>query len=305
MKLSTAIEHLNNGNSVKFSKKERPVFQLQKKEDFELITFNYLGQRKISSLKKSIYTIGSFLKIDKKGLKLLDFAKKEIKEITEYDLYNKKYEIKVFKRPIRKSEGAKPINDKLEEYFIKNNHSFQSEFRTYARGVRAIADYVSIQNEEFITYEVKSDVDSFIRLEKQIKDYKKYSDRIYIVLHHKKEDLFRKNHNKLLKYCGLIIFEEDKLILKEEAPKNKTKIDFNLLIYKEKVAVFSEMKGRSKIKDKKDCFETIFDKETQKRIILGILKDRFNNRRQSRYDAGYHNLNLSQFQDNLNKYLES
>ena len=303
MKLSIVIAELNTGNSVKFSKKERAVFQLQKKDEFELITFNYLGKRTISSLKKSIYKIGSFVNLDKKGLKLLDFSKKEIKEIMEYDLLNKKYEVKIFKRPVRKSEGAKPINDKLEEYFNENGYPFQSEFRTYTRGVRAIADYVSIQEKDFITYEVKSDVDSFVRLEKQIKDYKKYSDKIYIVLHNKKEKLFMKKHKELLKNCGLLIFENNELVLRTEAPQNKTKIDFNLLIYKEKVAIFSEMKGRSKIDNKKDCFEKVFDKEIKKRIILEILKDRFDNRGRGKYDAGYHNIDLSKYQDKLTEYL--
>ena len=305
MKLSKIIETVNEGFTVKFSKKERLFFQIQKRETIELVSFDRYGKRTVSNIEDVIYKVGSFVKFDNKGLNLLDLTKKEIKKIKEYDLYNKKYTITTFKRPLRKSLGAKPINDKLEEYFKSKDISYQAEFKPYVRGNKSIADYISIQEEGIITYEVKSDVDSFVRLEKQLKDYKKYSNKIYIVLHHKKENLFRKNHSDLLKIAGLIVYE-DELALKEPAPLIKhKKTSWNLLIFQEKKDIFSEIKGRSKIQDKRKCFLKSIDKDDQEEIILDILGNRFDKRNKKDYTPGRCSFSIECYQENITKYIEN
>ncbi len=63
------------------------------------------------------------------------------------------------------------------------------------------ADSVVFNKDSMHVYEIKSAKDSFTRLESQIEDYKKYADRITIVMDVKKQSAFIKNHAH--KYKGI------------------------------------------------------------------------------------------------------
>ena len=63
------------------------------------------------------------------------------------------------------------------------------------------ADSVVFNKDSIHVYEIKSAKDSFTRLESQIEDYKKYADRITIVMDIKKQSAFMKNHAH--KYKGI------------------------------------------------------------------------------------------------------
>ena len=65
------------------------------------------------------------------------------------------------------------------------------------------ADSVVFNKDSMHVYEIKSAKDSFARLESQIEDYKKYADRITIVMDIKKQSAFIKNHAH--KYKGIEI----------------------------------------------------------------------------------------------------
>jgi len=304
MKLSKILDELSKGNSVKFFNYKRTFFQIQRSGDKnEVIFFNYLGQRRVESLKKNIYTSSKYIVLDKKGLKELGFKKDDIKDILKHSFKKEKLEVKVFKRPIRKSAGAKPINDSLEKYFEENSFSFLSEFKTYRIRIRSIADYISIEDNEVVVYEVKSDVDSFVRLVKQVKDYLTYADKVYIVLHEKKVKSFLKDYSELLDNCGLIVFSDNDLVFEKEAPLNNPKHKFKLLLSKEELSVFKQLKGYTKIDNKYKCFKKIFSVEDKNRIISNVLSSRFDKRRNKIYTEGEFSLDISNYQEDLNSYL--
>ncbi|MBR1393681.1 MAG: sce7726 family protein [Ruminococcus sp.] len=68
-------------------------------------------------------------------------------------------------------------------------------------------------------YEIKSDLDNYTRLERQIKAYDKYFDRCYLVIggSHRK-----KSSDKIPTYWGLICITQDKVkIIREASPNEK------------------------------------------------------------------------------------
>jgi len=113
---------------------------------------------------------------------------------------------------------------------------------TYPNGIRhdeystmdsnSRADSVVFNRDSIHVYEIKSAKDSFSRLEKQIEDYKKYADRITLVMDIKKQSAFIKNHAH--KYKGIeILFYYGSDIKLERASRgrklNPTTDKFGLL----------------------------------------------------------------------------
>ena len=124
-------------------------------------------------------------------------------------------------------------------------------------------------------YEVKSDVDSFLRLEKQVSDYLKYADKVYIVLHEKKLKSFLNKFSHLLEKCGLIIFKDEELVFDKIAQKNKPKNKFKLLLAKEELSVIKNYKGYTKIKNKYKFLNENLSSEEKDLIVSDILSTRF------------------------------
>lgn len=304
MKLSKVLEELLKGNSIKFSKGSRAIFQIQRIDVNEVIIFDRFGNRNIYSLKKKINILSKYVTLDKKGLKELNYNSSDIKEILKYSFDKKSFDIKIFKRPVRKSAGAKPINDALESHFNNNLLSFMPEFKTYRIRIRSIADYISVEENQIVVYEVKSDVDSFIRLEKQVKDYLTYADKVYIVLHEKKVKSFLNGYSHLLEKCGLIIFNEE-LRFESQAPINNPKRKTKLLLSKEEMSVLKQFKGYTKVKDKASFFKKVFSQDERDRIICNILSDRFEKRRNKIYTEGALSLDLEYSLDKFNKFMSS
>jgi hypothetical protein len=288
MKLSKVLKLAKSGQAIKFSIRNKPRYQIIFKEKYILISFDMYGQRTEAPLSKKIHIVKTFLKINSKAKSILKIKGKYSKPVYNYD-------IKIFKRPIIKNEGAIPINKELEKYFKNNSFRYQAELNVYGAGISSIADYVSVQKEELITYEVKSDVDSFVRLEKQLKDYKTYSDRVYIVLHEKKSKNF-----KVPKDVGLLIYSENGLKLIKKAPKLKTDNLLCLLNYNEKMSVLKAFKGYTKIKNRNKFFK-IFTKKDLRMICLDVLSDRFKNRERKNYTHGKISIDISKYQQKVSK----
>lgn len=303
MKLSTVLIELSKGNTVKFSKGKRAILQIQKKDTYEVVFFDIFGGRTTYFLRNKIYEISKYLTLDKKGLKELLFKKSEIKDFIKYSFDVKKTDIKIFKRPIRKNAGATPINNALESYFKENNFSFVPEFKTYRIEIRSIADFISIEGNDVVVYEVKSDVDTFLRLEKQVKDYLTYADKVYIVLHEKKVKNFLKDYSHLLDKCGLIIFDELGIRFEKESPKNKPKRKIKLLLAKEELSVLKQFKGYTKISNRDDFFKKVFSPNERDEIVSNILSDRFNKRRDKIYKEGSLSLNLNHCFDKFELFM--
>lgn len=93
-----------------------------------------------------------------------------------------------------------PLFDYLDEKYGKNR-VFEEKIIGFSR-----ADIIMIIENEFIGLEIKSDADTYVRLESQISDYDDYCDRNYVVV--------GKSHAKHVEehippYWGIICVYED------------------------------------------------------------------------------------------------
>ena len=90
--------------------------------------------------------------------------------------------------------GEEAIREVLNAHIatIYPNGIRHDEYCTLSSSSRA--DSVVFNKDSMHVYEIKSAKDSFVRLEKQIEDYRKYAERITLVMDIKKESAFIKNH---------------------------------------------------------------------------------------------------------------
>ena len=97
--------------------------------------------------------------------------------------------------------GEEAIREVLNAHIanIYPNGIRHDEYTTMDSNSRA--DSVVFNKSSIHVYEIKSAKDSFTRLESQIEDYKKYADRITLVMDIKKQSAFVKNHAH--KYQGV------------------------------------------------------------------------------------------------------
>jgi len=90
--------------------------------------------------------------------------------------------------------GEEAIREALNAHIatIYPNGIRHDEYCTLSSSSRA--DSVVFNRDSIHVYEIKSAKDSFARLAKQIEDYRKYAERITLVMDIKKESAFIKNH---------------------------------------------------------------------------------------------------------------
>ena len=95
-------------------------------------------------------------------------------------------------------------------------------------GGKRWVDIVEIKNDSLIAYEIKSDLDSIVKLKEQLDDYMGAFNEIYVVLSKK----FIGKHTKLPKHIGYFVIEPDKgeIILKRK-PQKKTHLSKKKLSY--------------------------------------------------------------------------
>ncbi len=86
-------------------------------------------------------------------------------------------------------------------------------------GGKRWADIVEIKKNSLIAYEIKSDLDSLVKLREQLSDYTGTFNEIYVVLSKK----FKPKHLDLPKHIGYFLVEpgEEKIILKRKSYKKK------------------------------------------------------------------------------------
>lgn len=250
----------------------------------------------VFSLMKAFSMIGPYVKIKEKII--LKYISKEQLSLSYMqpemirDRYDKKLKLKfkvfktrVYKRKNEHNSGERPIKEALNEYlnleFGKKNIYLKEEFSTIYSKVRA--DLVMFSKKRIDTFEIKSELDSFARLEQQINGYMEYSNSVNIVLHHKKLNLFLKKYTHLLKKCNLYIYDENGEIYKynEENVQNEpTKSQVHLLWKKELSHYMYLLKGRSEIvnaEEMKKVIEYIYPKNLQNEMATMLLFNRFKN----------------------------
>lgn len=123
-------------------------------------------------------------------------------------------------------------NEYRNEYFYKN--TLLDELVIQSVGKTAITelpvrksklDFLVIDDNDGIVYEIKTELDSFVRIEKQILDYYKAFTKVVIVTCSEYRDEAEKIIDKLNKPIGLILLKGRKLQVIREAKSYITDLD--------------------------------------------------------------------------------
>lgn len=137
--------------------------------------------------------------------------------------------------------------------------------------LKSRADFVIFEDDKIIAIELKTAEDNLSRLKDQVKDYKKYADKVIVVINEKHEKAFLKMNLNV----NYFIETKDGFIIKEYGIENDSKIDGSSLIwYKEKDNLFRRVKNQSK-------YKTVYKMRKLKEIIdinelsRKILKERY------------------------------
>lgn len=140
------------------------------------------------------------------------------------------------------------------------------------------ADVIGITDDAIIGFEIKSDQDTYQRLNSQIKDYEKYCDLCFLVIGKKHEKQAAKH---VPSYWGIIVVEDDLVYLLREAlscPHVEIKYQIDLLWRRELDKILLDLSYPAyKSYSKKKVEERIIEKTEillLKKIIRDILMDR-------------------------------
>lgn len=142
--------------------------------------------------------------------------------------------------------NEKVIRDKCIEFLKKEyqDHDVKicEEFGTHM--TRSRADVVAITHNDVISVEIKSDKDTFARLEKQLRDYLFYSTRIYVALDEAHYEKFRNIDG--FHHVGILTFKDDVLELKRTA--HEIKPDYFKVIFSDGLKAFLQhFKNKTKM----------------------------------------------------------
>lgn len=252
-------------------------------------------------LPKSTYLAKPVL-IHEWGLKDTD-----VKETTTIKLKHFKSKKMVDGKCQKTGEGN--IRIELNKYIQKiyPNEPTKDEYTTFSLSARA--DTVVFSKQMIHVFEIKSEKDSFTRLENQINDYKQYADKITIVLHVKKLKAFMKNHTHLLNGVGLMIYysKDTPLELKIKPKKlNPTTKKLSLLWSQELADILCIFSGCSKCNcsHKRGIISNkVFTKLQAHKITNIVLNDRFSKQCNDKKLVNYGTISMNDFikENNIHK----
>src|SRR5574344_343040 len=178
------------------------------------------------------------------------------------------------------------------------------------------ADYVSFKKDTIDTtiIEIKSSLDNFSRLEKQIKDYYTIANKIYLAIDIELYNKLKKSKIIIQNYIGIFIFDNNKkqkLYKLNEAIYIKHDNDFQFiksLSYTDIVEAFNGFKFSSKLSfdDKKKYMNNFIDKNILNNFAYKIVCNRYlfeSERRKSLYYKGDFKLALASSKDlSINRF---
>lgn len=169
-------------------------------------------------------------------------------------------------------EMREPLFEYLDELYPKNRIIEEKQMG------KSRADVVMITPEALYGIEIKSDADTYVRLERQVKDYNKFYDYNYIVVgsshaHHVEEHVPA--------WWGIIVVEEieDKLDFyrlrkPERNPKMKWKWKIRLL-WRPEIAHIQELNHMPKYKEKSKEFvrTKLLEKVSEEDLQLQLCEE--------------------------------
>lgn len=97
------------------------------------------------------------------------------------------------------------LNKELLEYYSLSNTTVLNEFRIGS----SVADLVLL-NGEIRVFEIKTDLDSLEKLDKQIQDYQKFANKVFVVISQRNVDRMMGKYDKTK--VGIIVLEENGLL---------------------------------------------------------------------------------------------
>ena len=302
--LQAQFEKVFNSNSYKitifniYGKKIKENLYTNK-VDFKKAFLKY-SNGKLHSLKSNKFgKIKSKYQIELYEDEILSYHKKRVsKKITSNTFVSNEEDLKmeVYKMLLKQDKEAIII----PEYSINNSR----------------ADYVSFNKDKIDTtiIEIKSSLDNFSRLEKQIKDYYTIANKIYLAIDIELYNKLKKSKIVVPNYIGIFVFDNNKkqkLYKLNEAIYIKHDNDFQFiksLSYTDIVEAFNGFKFSSKLSfdDKKKYMNNFIDKNILNDFAYKIVCNRYlfeSDRRKSLYYKGDFKLALSSSKDlSINRF---
>lgn len=302
--LQAQFEKVFNSNSYKitifniYGKKIKENLYTNK-VDFKKAFLKY-SNGKLHSLKSNKFgKIKSKYQIELYEDEILSYHKKRVsKKITSNTFVSNEEDLKmeVYKMLLKQDKEAIII----PEYSINNSR----------------ADYVSFNKNKIDTtiIEIKSSLDNFSRLEKQIKDYYTIANKIYLAIDIELYNKLKKSKIVVPNYIGIFVFDNNKkqkLYKLNEAIYIKHDNDFQFiksLSYTNIVEAFNGFKFSSKLSfdDKKKYMNNFIDKNILNNFAYKIVCNRYlfeSERRKSLYYKGDFKLALASSKDlSINRF---
>lgn len=176
-----------------------------------------------------------------------------------------------------KKSNASHIKAFLIDYWLEQNHpDLIINEVPFFKGSRR-ADLVIIEENKLIGFEIKSELDSLKNLKKQIDDYIKIFDIVYVVID--KKFIQNKELNELPNSVGIIIY--DKIIKIKKKPKQIKKFKKSNLI-----SLLWRKDLETLLNNKKLDFD-ILQKKAQTKLPIRTIKNKILISLKERYGTNY------------------
>ena len=312
------IENIKLQNSYLQAQFEKVLYS----NSYKITIFNIFGKK----IKENLYTN----KVDfKKAFLKYSNGKLHSLKSNKFGKIKSKYQIELYEDEIL-SYHKKRVSKKItSDIFVSNEEDLKMEVykMLLKQDKEAIiipeysinnsrADYVSFKKDTIDTtiIEIKSSLDNFSRLEKQIKDYYTIANKIYLAIDIELYNKLKKSKIVVPNYIGIFIFDNNKkqkLYKLNEAIYIKHDNDFQFiksLSYTDIVEAFNGFKFSSKLSfdDKKKYMNNFIDKNILNNFAYKIVCNRYlfeSERRKSLYYKGDFKLALSSSKDlSINRF---
>jgi len=149
------------------------------------------------------------------------------REWTQGNKSEKRVEVRVY-RDTKKMNHASGIYIELEQMLkAEGVEMIVPEFTTAP--LKNIADMLIVKGHKIEVFEIKSKADTFKRLEAQLTDYKRYADRVWVVIDvalTKKFNAFWDKHADLVSGVGVLFYDDGKLTVDTIAQLSMPTISF-------------------------------------------------------------------------------
>lgn len=163
--------------------------------------------------------------------------------------------------------NEKEIRIVTKEY-IKNTHKDCSIHEEFGVFLDSRNDVMGISWEDIISFEIKSDKDTFARLENQLKTYNSFSTLVYVVLDVSHLEKYKKMFLEQFKNVGILVYEDNRLSLHHKPTRIEFVSMYGLLTSHELTFFFDRFKNKSLIpKDRDTTNHLIQDIFTESEIF--------------------------------------